>query len=81
MSENVKKWYVVRAISGQEKKVRDYIELEVRRNKMEDLVSQILVPMEKVKKQSKKEAYIPDTFFLKRLWWVSYPTWLKTRRV
>jgi transcriptional antiterminator NusG len=48
MSENVKKWYVVRAISGQEKKVRDYIELEVRRNKMEDLVSQILVPMEKV---------------------------------
>lgn len=48
MGENVKKWYVVRAISGQEKKVRDYIELELRRNKLDELVSQILVPLEKV---------------------------------
>lgn len=48
MSDSLKKWYVVRAISGQEKKVRDYMDLEVRRNKMQDFVSQIIVPMEKV---------------------------------
>ena len=65
MSDNVKKWYVIRAISGQEKKVRDYIETEVRRNKMEDFVDQILVPMEKVyqirngKKVSKEKCLYP----------------------
>jgi transcriptional antiterminator NusG len=26
---NVKKWYVVRAVSGQENKVKAYIELEI----------------------------------------------------
>ncbi|MCS6980343.1 MAG: transcription termination/antitermination protein NusG [Flavobacteriales bacterium] len=43
-----KKWYVVRAISGQEKKVCEQIKLEVRRNHLEHLLGQVFVPMEKV---------------------------------
>ncbi|MEQ8238640.1 MAG: transcription termination/antitermination protein NusG [Cyclobacteriaceae bacterium] len=42
------KWYVVRAISGREKKVKGYLEQEIARNKIEHLVSQILIPSEKV---------------------------------
>ena len=30
MSENTKKWYVVRAISGKEKKVKEFIESEIK---------------------------------------------------
>jgi transcriptional antiterminator NusG len=44
----VKKWYVVRAISGQEKKVKQYIEVEINRLGLGHFVSQILIPTEKV---------------------------------
>ena len=45
---NIKKWYVVRAVSGQENKVKNYIETEINRLDMSDYVSQVLVPTEKV---------------------------------
>jgi len=45
---NVKKWYVVRAVSGQENKVKNYIETEINRLGMSDYISQVLVPTEKV---------------------------------
>ncbi len=45
---NAKKWYVVRAISGQEKKVKQYIEVEINRLGLSNFVSQILIPTEKV---------------------------------
>jgi len=48
MSESGKKWYVVRAISGQENKVKTYIENEMARVGLSDLMGQILVPTEKV---------------------------------
>lgn len=60
-----KKWYVVRAISGQENKVKGYIENEVAHIGMADLVAQVLVPTEKVfqirngKKVSKERNYYP----------------------
>lgn len=63
--ELVKKWYVIRAISGQEKKIKAYIEAEVRRNNMDDYVSQILIPTEKIyqirkgKKVSKEKNLFP----------------------
>jgi transcriptional antiterminator NusG len=44
---NLKKWYVVRAVSGQENKVKSYIENEISRLEMGDYVSQVLVPTEK----------------------------------
>ena len=65
MSENVKKWYVLRAIGGKEKKVKEYIDSEVVRLKLEDYVSQVLIPTEKVyqiragKKISKERTFFP----------------------
>ena len=62
---NMKKWYVVRAVSGQENKVKNYIETEISRLGMSDYVSQVLVPTEKVvqvrdgKKISKERVYFP----------------------
>ena len=62
---NVKKWYVVRAVSGQENKVKNYIETEINRLGLSDFVSQVLVPTEKVvqvkdgKKISKEKVYFP----------------------
>ncbi|MEI7510277.1 MAG: transcription termination/antitermination protein NusG [Flavobacterium sp.] len=66
MADNsVKKWYVVRAVSGQENKVKAYIETEISRLGMSDYISQVLVPTEKVvqvrdgKKISKDKVYFP----------------------
>jgi len=66
MTDNsVKKWYVVRAVSGQENKVKNYIETEINRLGMADYISQVLVPTEKVvqvrdgKKISKDRVYFP----------------------
>lgn len=63
--EEKKRWYVVRAIGGKEKKVRDSIELEIKRHKLENLVGQVLIPTEKIyqikngKKISKERSYLP----------------------
>ena len=66
MAENSgKKWYVVRAVSGKEKKVKDFIELEVKRAKLDDFVTQVLIPTEKIfqirngKKISKERNFFP----------------------
>ena len=62
---NIKKWYVVRAVSGQENKVKDYIEREITQQGLNDFVDQILVPTEKVvqvrngKKINKEKVYFP----------------------
>jgi len=42
------KWYVVRAVSGQEKKVKTYLENEIARQKLEEYIPQVLIPSEKV---------------------------------
>ncbi len=42
------KWYVLRAISGQEKKVKNYLESEILRQKLEEYIPQVLIPSEKV---------------------------------
>lgn len=65
MSEHEKKWYVIRAISGNEKKVKQYIENEINRLKLQEHISQVLIPTEKVyqvrrgKKISKERNYFP----------------------
>ena len=48
MSENNKKWYVLRAAGGKEKKAKEYLEKEIERCGLQDYVSQVLVPTEKV---------------------------------
>ncbi|MBX2984353.1 MAG: transcription termination/antitermination factor NusG [Bacteroidia bacterium] len=58
-------WYVVRAISGQEKKIAKYIESELEHAKLSKYVQQILIPMEKVyqikngKKIAKDRSFFP----------------------
>jgi len=42
------KWYVLRVISGQEKKIKSYLENEIARNKIAEHVPQVLIPSEKV---------------------------------
>ena len=65
MSEIKKEWYVVRAIGGKEQKVKEYIEAEIRHNHLEDYISQVLIPTEKVytirngKKISKEKVSYP----------------------
>lgn len=65
MQEQDFKWYVVRAISGQEKKVKAYIENELERAGLSEYVPQVLIPMEKVyqikngKKTSKERSFYP----------------------
>ena len=60
-----KKWYVLRAMSGQEKKVKEQIESEAAHQNLQEYVSQVLIPTEKVyqirngKKISKERNFFP----------------------
>lgn len=65
MSETENKWFVLRAVGGKEKKVKEYIEKEVASLNLQELVLQVLIPTEKVyqirngKKISKERIYFP----------------------
>ncbi len=65
MGEQVKKWYVIRAMNGNEKKVKQYLESEIKRLGLHDYISQVLIPTEKVyqvrkgKKIIKERSYLP----------------------
>ena len=65
MSENSKKWYVLRAIGGKEKKVKEYIDNEIAVGDLKGYVDQVLIPTEKVyqirngKKISKERNFFP----------------------
>jgi transcriptional antiterminator NusG len=50
MSESSKKWYVLRTAGSKEKKAKEYLEKEIERCGLQDHVSQVLVPTEKVYK-------------------------------
>ena len=71
MSDTVMKWYVVRAIGGQENKVKSYIETEISRFGLSDFVEEVLVPTEKViqirngKKLNKERIYFPGYIMVK----------------
>ena len=50
MSETTAKWYSLRVISGKEKKIKEKIDLEITRNNWNEIVLQVIVPIEKVYK-------------------------------
>src|SRR6478735_3510527 len=58
-------WYVIRAVSGQEKKVKTYLENEVARQKLQEFIPQVLIPSEKVyeirngKKRVRERSFFP----------------------
>jgi transcriptional antiterminator NusG len=64
-TKSTKKWYVVRSVSGQENKIKAYLEAEVTRLNLEDYIEQVLVPTEKViqirngKKVHKERVFFP----------------------
>jgi transcriptional antiterminator NusG len=68
---DLKKWYVVRAVSGQENKIRDYMDSEIKRLGFNDFVEDILVPVQKVvqirkgKKINKEKVYFPGYIMIK----------------
>jgi len=64
------KWYVVKTVSGQENKVKMYIENEIIRLGMQSQVGQVVVPVEKViqlrngKKYQKEKVFYPGYVML-----------------
>lgn len=70
MSELTKKWYVVKAIAGKEKKAKEYIDNEINRLGLTELVPNVLIPTEKVysvrngKKVSKERTLFPGYIFV-----------------
>lgn len=65
MSDSQQKFYVLRAVSGKENKVREYLEAELKNTDLGNYVSQVLIPTEKTftmrngKKVVKERAYLP----------------------
>ena len=65
MSEIEKKWYVLRAVSGKESKVKEYLDADIKNSDLSEYVSQVLIPTEKVyqvrngKKIVKERSYLP----------------------
>ena len=45
-----KKWFVLRVVSGKERKIKEYLEVDLARMGYDQVVTQILVPTEKVYK-------------------------------
>ena len=68
---DLKKWYVVRAVSGQENKIKNYIESEIERHGLSSFVEDVLVPTEKViqirkgKKINKERVFFPGYIMVK----------------
>ena len=65
MTEIEKKWYVLRAVSGKENKVKQFLEIEMEKSDLGKYVSQVLIPTEKTfimrggKKIVQERAYLP----------------------
>jgi transcriptional antiterminator NusG len=58
-------WYVIRAVSGQEKKIKSYLDNEIIRQKLDEIIPQVLIPSEKVyemrngKKRVREKSFFP----------------------
>lgn len=71
MSQGGFEWFAIKTVSGQEKKVRGYLESEIKRLKFEQFIEQILIPTERVfeirngKKKSREKILFPGYIFIK----------------
>ena len=61
---NEKRWYVVRAVSGQESKIKDYIKSEISRFGYESAVEDLLVPTVKVISFTNEDASLREYILL-----------------
>ena len=65
MAETGKKWYVLKAVSGKEAKVKEYLEALMRNNPtLADSVGQILIPTEKYAQLRNGKRVVKDKLFL-----------------
>lgn len=55
-----KKWLVLKVVSGQENKIKGYIDMEIIRSKWENAITTVLVPTEKVYKIKDGKKVIKD---------------------
>jgi len=59
------KWYVLRVVSGKEKKIKEYLDKDILRNGWTNIIKQVFLPMEKVykvqngKKVMREKNYFP----------------------
>jgi transcriptional antiterminator NusG len=73
MAEAEKKWYVLRVVGGKEKKVKEYIENEIAGLGLQEYVTQVLIPQEKVyqirngKKISKERNFFPGYILIEAI--------------
>jgi len=64
------KWYVLRVVSGKEKKVKEYLDKDISRSGWTDVIKQVFLPMEKVykvqngKKVMREKNYFPGYVML-----------------
>ena len=56
-------WFVLRVISGKEKKLKQQLELEIKRSDWSDIITQILVPTEKVYKLKNGKKVVQERNF------------------
>jgi transcription termination/antitermination protein NusG len=63
MNEEDRKWYVLRVISGKERKLKEYIDMEISRSGWDTTITQVLVPTEKVFKIKNGKRVIQERNF------------------
>ncbi|GHT21118.1 transcription termination/antitermination protein NusG [Bacteroidia bacterium] len=65
MAEIEKKFYVLKAVSGKENKIKEYLEAEIKNRNLQHRITQVVIPTEKVmqnrngKKTIKERAFLP----------------------
>ena len=74
MAELERKWYVIKSVTGTEKKVKQNIDSEVALSNLKDSVFEVLIPTEKVfhstkngKKVVKERNYFPSYIFVEAI--------------
>ena len=64
MAQSEMAWYVLRAISGKEGKVKEYIDAEIKNGRLGGHVSQVLIPTEKVKQVKGNKQVVKERLYL-----------------
>ena len=61
------KWYIVRTVTGKEKKSKEYLDIEIERLKMSSYIAEVLVPTERVIQIRKGKKIIKEKNMKKNL--------------
>ncbi|GHU68863.1 transcription termination/antitermination protein NusG [Bacteroidia bacterium] len=73
MAELEKKFYVLRSVAGKENKVKGYLEAEIKNNNLQEYITQVIIPTEKIiqnrngKKVHKERAFLPGYIIIEAI--------------